>query len=119
MTPEQRLILALPELRALIDSLAGRSPSEARDLLRLDLLVRRYPAAARASLNLRRRIVAEGPEPPGWCRVSGTDGLPVWLWRAGSVHVATEDMDQLRYLGVALARFDRMSADELHAYLRG
>lgn len=70
------------------------------------------------SLNLRRRTVAEPPAPPGWCRVSGTADLPVWLWRAGSVHVATEDMDQLRYLGAALARFDRTSAEEPHAYLR-
>lgn len=33
--------------------------------------------------------------------------------------MATGDIDQLRFLGAALGRFDRMTAEEFHAYLRG
>jgi hypothetical protein len=33
--------------------------------------------------------------------------------------VATGDTDQLRFLAVALRRFDEMTAEELDAYLRG
>jgi hypothetical protein len=31
--------------------------------------------------------------------------------------VATGDIDQLRFIGATLARFDQMTAEELHAYL--
>ncbi|GAA4624535.1 hypothetical protein GCM10023196_025060 [Actinoallomurus vinaceus] len=31
--------------------------------------------------------------------------------------MATGDTDQLRFLGMALARFDEMTADELRSYL--
>ncbi|GAA4607197.1 hypothetical protein GCM10023195_27070 [Actinoallomurus liliacearum] len=85
MTPEERLMRSLPGLRALVDSLAAHSPSEARALLHPDSLVRKYPAAARMSLQRRQRA----------------------------------DTDQLRYLAVALRRFDEMTAEEFHAYLRG
>ena len=47
------------------------------------------------------------------------DGIPAWRWDDGVVCVATGDLDQLRYIGVALRRFDRMTAGELHAFLRG
>lgn len=119
MTPEDRLIRSLPELRRLIDSLASRSASESRELLRLDFLVRKYPAAARMSLRRVQPAPARGPAPPGWSPAGDADGVPLWRWHGGDVRVATGDLDQLRFLGVALARFDRMTAEELHAYLRG
>lgn len=119
MTPEERLVRSLPALRALIDSLAARPSSEARELLHLDRLVRKYPAAARTSLHLRERPPIDVPVPPGWSPTWDLEGLPLWRWSGGRLCVATGDMDQLRFIGVALARFDRMTADELHTYLRG
>ena len=47
------------------------------------------------------------------------DGSPGWRWRGGPVYVATGDLDQLRFLGVALRHFDRMTAEQLRAYLEG
>jgi hypothetical protein len=38
---------------------------------------------------------------------------------AVKVCVGGTDIDQLRFLGVALARFGQMTAEELRAYLRG
>lgn len=119
MTPEERLLRSLPALRALIDSLTARPASEARDLLHLDRLVRRYPAAARTSLHLRERPPTDVPVPPGWSPTWDLDALPLWRWSGGRLCVATGDMDQLRFLGVALDRFDRMTAEQLHTYLRG
>ncbi|MEV5751555.1 hypothetical protein AB0L00_27350 [Actinoallomurus sp. NPDC052308] len=110
---------SLPALRALVDSMAGRSPSEARQLLQLDFLIRKYPAAARMSLQRRQRTEPEQPAPPGWSSAWDTGGLPLWKWASGRVCVATTDADQLRYLAVALTRFDEMTAEELHAYLHG
>ncbi len=118
-TPEDRLLRSLPALRELIDSLAARSPSEAVELLQLDRLVRTYPAAARMSLRLLHRIPAGSAGPPGWSPMPDVDGIPAWRWDDGVVCVATGDLDQLRYIGVALRRFDRMTAGELHAFLRG
>lgn len=120
MTPEERLMRSLPALRALVDSLAQRPPSEARELLRLDFLVRKYPAAARMSLQRRQRADADLPVPPqGWSSALDTGGLPLWRWAGGQVCVATSDTDQLRLLAVALRRFDEMTVEELHTYLRG
>ncbi|GAA4612567.1 hypothetical protein GCM10023195_54000 [Actinoallomurus liliacearum] len=120
MTPEERLIRSLPGLRALVDSLAAHPPSEARALLHLDFLIRKYPAAARMSLQRRQRADTDPPTPPqGWSPVLDTGGLPLWRWAGGQVCVATTDTDQLRYLAVALRRFDEMTPEELHAYLRG
>lgn len=42
---------------------------------------------------------------------------PLWQWADGRVRVATGDIDQLRFIGATLARFDQMTAEELHAYL--
>jgi hypothetical protein len=118
MTPEQRLMRSLPALRALVDSLATRSASEARELLQLDFLIRKYPAAARMSLQRRQRGRPDLPAPPGWSPASDTGGVPLWRWAGpGNVCVATTDTDQLRFLQVALARFDELTAEELHAYL--
>jgi hypothetical protein len=117
MTPEDRLIRSLPALRQLIDSLAARSPSEANELLKLDFLVRKYPAAAQMSLRLRQRARADLPKPPGWSPTRDVDGLPLWRWAGGHVCVATGDMDQLRF-GMTLRQFDQMTAEEIHAYLR-
>ncbi|MEV5705566.1 hypothetical protein [Actinoallomurus sp. NPDC052274] len=121
MTPEERLLRSLPALRALVDSLAAQPPSEARALLHLDFLVRKYPAAARVSLQRRQRADTDPPTPPPpeWSPVLDTGGLPLWRWSGGPVCVATTDTDQLRYLAVALRRFDEMTTEELHAYLCG
>ncbi|WP_345431846.1 hypothetical protein [Actinoallomurus vinaceus] len=118
-TPEDRLMRSLSTLRALVDSLATRSPSAANELLQLDFLVRKYPAAARKSLQLQQRARTDLPAPPGWSPTPDVDGLPLWRWAGGQVCVATGDIDQLRFLGVALARFDEMTAEELHTYLQG
>lgn len=84
MTPEERLMRSLPALRALADSLAAYPPSEARELLRLDFLVRKYPAAARMSMQRRQRTDADLPVPPqGRSSVLDTGGLPLWRWAAG------------------------------------
>ncbi len=117
-TPEERLIRSLPALRALIDSLAARSPSEASELLQLDFLVRKYPAAARTSLRLLLRSGIRVQAPGEWSRRAEIDGVPLWRWGNEPVYMATTDMDQLRYVGVALRRFDAMTAEELRAYLR-
>ncbi|GAB3962491.1 hypothetical protein GCM10029978_018100 [Actinoallomurus acanthiterrae] len=120
MTPEERLMRSLPALRALVDLLAAHPPSEARELLRLDFLVRKYPAAARMSLQRRQRADADLSVPPQeWSAVLDAGGLPLWRWAGGRVRVATADTDQLRFLAVALRRFDEMTAEELDAYLRG
>jgi hypothetical protein len=120
MTPEERLLRSLPGLRALVDSLAAHPPSEAKALLHLDFLVRKYPAAARMSLQRWQRAGADPPVPPqGWSSVLDTGGLPLWRWAGGQVCVATTDTDQLRYLAVALNRFDAMTAEALHTYLHG
>lgn len=123
-TPEDRLIRSLPALRALIDSLAAHPSSEAHELLQLDHLVRKYPAAARESLRLRQRRrpvpwIADEPELPEWASVSDIGGVPLRRWREGPVYVATRDLDQLRFIAVALRHFDRMTAEELRAYLQG
>lgn len=56
--------------------------------------------------------------PPGWARVpGGTDGIPLWQWQGEPVYAATRDMDQLLFLGAALARFDHMSAEEFHEFV--
>ena len=117
-TPEDRLLRSLLALNALVGALAERSPSEGADLLRLDRLVRRYPAAARASLQLLQPPPTALPAIRGWSAASDTGGLPLWRWDSGRVRVATSDTDQLRFLGVVLTRFDQMTAEELHAYLR-
>lgn len=118
-TPEQRLIDSLSGLRALVDSLASRSPSEAEDLLRLDSLVRRYPAAARTSLRLLTRSQVRVPAPCAWVRSGEIGGVPLWRWGDEAVYLATGDMDQLRFTGAALRHFDLMSADELRRYIDG
>ncbi|WP_433175397.1 hypothetical protein [Actinoallomurus sp. CA-150999] len=111
---------SLPALRALVDSLAAHPASEARELLRLDFLVRKYPAAARMSLQRRQRTDADLPTPPQeWSSALDTGGLPLWRWAGGQVCVATADTDQLCFLAVALRRFDEMTAKELAAYLLG
>ncbi|GAA4624539.1 hypothetical protein GCM10023196_025080 [Actinoallomurus vinaceus] len=69
------------------------------------------------SLQRRQRAQADLPTLPEWSPVPDTGGLPLRRWADGPVCVATGDTDQLRFLGVALARFDEMTADELHSYL--
>jgi hypothetical protein len=117
MTPEEQLTRSVSTLRKLIESLTARPPSVSAELLHLDFLVRKYPAAARMSVQLPR-IPVDLPAPPGWSPASDLNGVPLWRWHGGRpVYVATGDLDQLRFLGVALSRFDRMTAGELRAYL--
>lgn len=117
---EERLRRSVEALHHFIDVRGLPAVSEAFALMQLDRLVRRYPAAARKSLQLLRRV--EPPtasHPPGWCAVSAPDeDVPVWMRADGTLYVATGDMDLLRFADAALRRFDRMRADELRAYLR-
>lgn len=117
---DERLRRSVETLYRFIDSRGLPAVSEACALMQLDRLVRRYPAAARKSLGLLRRTRPCFPdEVPGWYAVPAPDeDLPVWMRADGTLYVATGDADLLRYLGVALRRFDRMTAEELHAYLR-
>jgi hypothetical protein len=119
MTPEEELARSLCTLRRLVESLTTRSTSASAELLRLDFLVRKYPAAAHMSLRFAQRTRVNLPAPPGWSPEADLSGVPLWRWHGGCpVYVATGDLDQLRFLGAALSRFDRMTAEELHAYLR-
>ncbi|MEV5710802.1 hypothetical protein [Actinoallomurus sp. NPDC052274] len=118
MTPEEELLISLSRLRASIGALTDRTPSTSAELLQLDRLIRKYPAAAAISLRFAQRIPVELPAPPGWSATSNLNGIPLWEWHGGGpVYVATADLDQLRFLGAMLSRFDRMTAEELHAYL--
>ncbi len=117
---DEQLRRSVETLYRFIDTRGLPAVSEACALMQLDRLVRRYPAAARKSLGLLRRVRPCFPDGvPGWYAVSAPDeDLPVWMRADGTVYVATGDADLLRYIGAALRRFDRMSADELRAYLR-
>ena len=116
---DEQLRRSVETLYRFIDTRGLPAVSEACALMQLDRLVRRYPAAARKSLGLLRRIRRFPDEVPGWYAVSAPDeDLPVWMRADGSLYLATGDADLLRYLGAALRRFDRMTADELRAYLR-
>ncbi|MCO6005200.1 hypothetical protein NE236_09405 [Actinoallomurus purpureus] len=111
---------SLSRLRKSIDSLTERPPSASTELLQLDFLVRKYPAAARMSLQFAEHLTVDLTAPPGWSSAD-LNGVPLWRWHGGRpVYVATgdRDRDQLRFIGAALSRFDRMTAEELHAYLR-
>lgn len=56
--------------------------------------------------------------PAGWVRMPDeADGVPLWQWQDQPVYAATRDMDQLLFLGAALARFDEMSAHEFHQFV--
>lgn len=92
--------------------------TSACELLQLDRLVRRYPAAARKAITLHRQAAGRKRSAPAWTRAGDVGGLPLWRWTGGqAVYLATGDTDQLRFVGAALSRFDEMTADELRAYL--
>ncbi|MEV5704693.1 hypothetical protein [Actinoallomurus sp. NPDC052274] len=62
--------------------------------------------------------VPEGEAPPGWVRVDeDVRGVPLWRRQDEPCYVATRDTDQLLFIDAALARFDRMSGDELHQFI--
>jgi len=44
-------------------------------------------------------------------------GIPLWQRHGEGFYVATRDMDQLRFVGAALAQFDRMSGREFCEYV--
>lgn len=117
MTPEEGLMRSLSTLRALVGTFSERTSSTSAELLQLDCLIRKYPAAAALSLKLAQRIPADLPAPPGWSAAANLNGVPLWEWRGGGLYVATADLDQLRFLGAALSRFDRMTAEQLRAYI--
>ncbi len=51
--------------------------------------------------------------PPGWTFAEAeVEGVPVWKRDGEPVYVATSDLDQLRCVGAALARFAYMDASE-------
>ncbi|MFL6051726.1 MAG: hypothetical protein ACJ72W_02235, partial [Actinoallomurus sp.] len=58
------------------------------------------------SLKFAQRIPIDLPAPPGWSAASSLNGIPLWEWAGGPVYVATADLDQLRFLGAALSRFE-------------
>ncbi len=63
-------------------------------------------------------VVTTAQVPPGWVRVPGdADGIPLWQWQGEPVYAATRDMDQLRFIGAALTRFDEMDAEEFHHFV--
>jgi hypothetical protein len=107
---------SLSTLRALVGTFSERTSSTSAELLQLDYL-RKYPAAAALSLKLAQRIPADLPAPPGWSAAANLNGVPLWEWRGGGLYVATADLDQLRFLGAALSRCDRMTAEQLRAYI--
>lgn len=101
-----------------VDELGLPAVTAACELLQLDRLIRRYPAAARKALALHRPTPDHPTPPPGWKRTGDLGGLPLWQWTTGRpVYLATRDTDQLRYLGTALSRFDTMTAEQLRTYL--
>ncbi len=103
---------------AAVDEFGLPAVTSACELLQLDRLVRRYPAAARKALALHRPAPDHTGAVPNWTRTGDINGLPLWRWTGGRpVYLATGDTDQLRYVGVALSRFDAMTAEELRAYL--
>ncbi|GAA0352302.1 hypothetical protein NE235_32415 [Actinoallomurus spadix] len=110
---------SLSTLRELVGTLTEETPSASAELLQLDRLIRRYPAAAALSLRLSQRVPAGLPAPPGWSAAANVNGVPLWQWHGGTMYVATTDLDQLHFLGVALSRFDRMTAEQLRAYVEG
>lgn len=56
--------------------------------------------------------------PPGWIRLDAeADGVPLFRRQSEPVYVGTGDMDQLRFLGAALIRFDRMTPAEFTAFI--
>lgn len=67
---------------------------------------------------MKSAVSIAGPVPPGWIRVPDNAGdVPLWQWHDEPVYVATRDMDQLRFIGAALVRFDQMSAEEFHEFV--
>ncbi|WP_345367372.1 hypothetical protein [Actinoallomurus liliacearum] len=44
-------------------------------------------------------------------------GVPLWRRQDEPCYVATRDTNQLLFIDAALARFDRMSGDELHQFI--
>ncbi|MCO5998236.1 hypothetical protein [Actinoallomurus rhizosphaericola] len=117
MTPEEGLMCSLSRLRELVGALTEETPSTSAELLQLDRLIRKYPAAAALGLRLAQRIPADLPAPPGWSAAASLNGILLWQWHGGTPYVATADLDQLHFLGVSLSRFDRMTAEQLRAYV--
>lgn len=63
-------------------------------------------------------IVLESTPPPGWVRLPGNvDGVPLWKRCCETCYVATGDMDLLRFIDAALARFDEMSGSQLRDFI--
>lgn len=58
-----------------------------------------------------------GPIPPNWTRAGELGGVPLWRWKNEPFHAATTDMDQLLFVGAALACFDHLSAEEFQQYV--
>jgi hypothetical protein len=81
------------------------------------------PDIERITVRIPARPLTEQPytAPSGWVRVlradGDPDGVPLWRWRHGPCYVATRDMDQLRFLGAALTRFEQMTGPELRAFV--
>jgi hypothetical protein len=64
MTSPDELFRAVKELRAALDAIGSPGVSAAAELVCLDRLVRRYPEAARKSLELYDRRLRSGRSDP-------------------------------------------------------
>ena len=117
--PDERLLRSVRTLYACIDAQGLPAVSEACALMQLDRLVRRYRAAARMSLRLLRRVPRHTPgDLRGWLAVQAPDeDVPVWMRADGSVYVATEDADLLRFVAAALDRFDTVAAERVDSLM--
>jgi hypothetical protein len=62
-------------------------------------------------------IAVPAPVPPHWTRAGELNGVPLWRWKNEPFHAATGDMDQLLFIGAALACFDHMSGEEFQRYV--
>lgn len=114
----RKLMESISSFYTALDESGLPALTAACELLQLDRLVRRYPAAARKALALHQPPLDHGGSMPGWTRTGTVNGMPLWQWTGGQpVYLATGDLDQLRFVGVALSRFDEMTADQLHASL--
>lgn len=113
----RKLMESISAFYAALDESGLPALTAACELLQLDRLVRRYPAAARKALALHRPTLDHEESIQGWTRTGTVNALPLWQWTGGQpIYLATGDLDQLRFVGVALSRFDEMTADQLHAY---
>lgn len=55
--------------------------------------------------------------PPGWVHHGETAGIPTWQRTGEPVYVATRDVDQLRFIGAALALVEGVAVEQFRAFV--